>query len=60
MFNWRSALALGAVFIVVGTIYFLVQGADRYQDLTGALLLVVLGCAMALSFTVLLRGSREL
>lgn len=59
--NWRLALILGVIFVAVGIVYWFVQ---RYEpsttDLEGAVLLVILGIAMAFGFTVLLRGSREL
>ena len=62
MFIWRNALILGVIFIVVGVIYFLVQGPDTgtTSDRAGATMLVILGLAMAFGFAVLLRGSREL
>jgi len=58
--NWRFALVLGAIFLTVGVIYWWVQQFGNKIDLTGATLLVVLGCAMAFGFSVLLRGSRDL
>jgi len=62
MFIWRNALILGIVFIVVGVLYFLVQGEDvgTTSDRAGAVMLVILGGAMAFVFSILLRGSREL
>ncbi len=62
MFIWRNALILGVIFIVVGVIYFFVQGPDTgtTSDRAGATMLVILGLAMAFGFAVLLRGSREL
>jgi hypothetical protein len=60
MFVWRNALILGLVFIVVGSVYWYVQAKPVNIDLAGATLLIVLGIAMAFSFAVLLRGSREL
>ena len=59
--NWRFALVLGFIFVVVGIVYWFVQqrGVNTI-DLTGALLLVVLGIAMGFGFSVLLRGSRDL
>ncbi len=65
MFVWRNAVFLGAIFLVVGVIYALVQGiptgaAQSVPDMAGATLLVVLGIAMAFTFIILLRGSREL
>jgi hypothetical protein len=62
MFIWRNALILGILFVIVGVLYFLVQGDDmaRTMDRAGATMLVILGAAMAFVFTILLRGSREL
>ena len=60
MFVWRNALILGVIFIVVGVIYWYVQARPQNIDLAGATFLVGLGLAMAFSFAVLLRGSREL
>ena len=62
MFVWRNAVILGLVFIVVGILYYLVQGSDTFStaDRAGATMLVILGIAMAFVFSVLLRGSRGL
>jgi hypothetical protein len=60
MFSWRNALVLGAIFIVVGIAYLFLQGDGAYIDRAGALMLVMLGVAMAFGFAVLLRVSREL
>jgi hypothetical protein len=60
MFVWRNALILGLIFIVVGITYWYVQARPVNIDLAGATMLVGLGLAMAFSFAVLLRGSREL
>lgn len=60
MFTPRNALLLGLIFVVIGAIYILVQGHDRTIDLTGAVLLLMLGVAMSLGFGVMLRGSEEL
>jgi len=60
MFIWRNAIILGAIFIVVGIVYWYVQARPQNIDLAGATFLVVLGIAMAFTFAVLLRGSREL
>lgn len=62
MFIWRNAVILGIIFVVVGIIYFLIQGSDlaRTADRAGATMLVFLGAAMAFVFAILLRGSRGL
>lgn len=62
MFVWRNAIILGIVFMVVGAVYYLVQGSDTAltQDRAGAVMLLILGGAMAFVFSILLRGSREL
>jgi dipeptide/tripeptide permease len=60
MFTWRGAIVLGIGFIVVGVSYLLLQGSGEWMDRSGAVLLIVLGAAMAFTFTILLRGSREL
>ncbi len=61
MFIWRNAIVLGVGFMIVGTLYFLLQGNDpTWLDGAGVTLLVLLGGAMALTFAVLLRGSRGL
>lgn len=60
MFVWRNALILGVIFVAVGIIYWYVQAKPNTIDLAGATSLVGLGIAMAFTFAVLLRGSREL
>jgi len=60
MFVWRNALVLGFIFMLVGAIYWYVQGDTTTVDKAGATLLLVLGVAMAFTFVLLLRGSREL
>lgn len=62
MFSWRNSLILGLGFVLVGAGYFLVQGdgAAPWLDYAGVTMLVLLGVAMAFTFAVLLRGSREL
>ncbi len=60
MFVWRNALILGLLFVIVGAVYFLVQGGGATLDRAGATMLVVLGVSMAFVFIILLRGSREL
>ena len=58
MFIWRNALILGVGFMVVGALYFILQGSDNWTDRAGATMLILLGVAMAFTFFVLLRGSR--
>jgi hypothetical protein len=62
MFVWRNALILGIIFIVVGVLYFWLQGSDLAvtADRAGATMLIILGGAMAFVFSILLRGSRGL
>lgn len=60
MFVWRNALILGIAFVIIGVGYFIVQGYGAWLDHAGVTLLVVLGLAMAFTFAILLRGSREL
>jgi hypothetical protein len=60
MFVWRNAIILGLIFIVVGAIYWYVQGDTTTVDKAGATSLLFLGVAMMFTFAVLLRGSREL
>ena len=62
MFSWRGGVVLGAIFVIVGVIYFFVQGPDTgtTSDRAGVTMLILLGGAMAFGFTILLRGSREL
>jgi Flp pilus assembly protein TadB len=59
----RPALVLGAIPIVVGLVYFLLQetrGTPLTLDMAGALLLVSLGAAMAFGVYVLVNGARDL
>ncbi len=60
MFTWRGAMILGISFVAAGVIYLLVQGSGETLDRAGATMLIVLGAAMAFTFTILLRGSRGL
>jgi hypothetical protein len=60
MFVWRNAIVLGLIFVAIGALYFLVQGGGNTLDRAGATMLIVLGLAMAFTFTILLRGSRGL
>jgi drug/metabolite transporter (DMT)-like permease len=70
MFNWRRTLVLGVFFVLVGILYFVVQGTgtcapqmehctSRTLDLTGVLLLLLTGVSMAFGLIVLIRGSRD-
>jgi hypothetical protein len=60
MFGWRNALILGLIFIVIGSLYWYLNGTTTTIDKAGATFLIVLGLAMGFTFAVLLRGSREL
>ena len=60
MFIWRNAVILGLLFVAVGVGYYLLQGSGETLDRAGATLLILLGAAMAFTFVILLRGSREL
>jgi hypothetical protein len=62
MFIWRNAVILGIIFIVVGLLYWSLQGPDTgtTSDRAGVTMLVILGGSMAFVFAILLRGSREL
>ena len=60
MYTWRGAIILGVTFVVVGVGYLLTQGNGEWIDRSGAAMLILLGVAMAFTFTILLRGSREL
>ena len=60
MFVWRNALVLGAIFVVIGVAYYIVQGSGVSLDRAGATMLIALGGAMAFVFIILLRGSRGL
>ncbi len=59
MFTWRGAIIIGLAFVVVGVVYLLVQGSGEFMDRAGATMLIVLGAAMAFTFAIILRGSRE-
>ena len=60
IYDWRSALVLGAGFIVAGLVYLWLQGTGAFADRGGVTLLIVLGAAMMYTFAILLRGSRDL
>ena len=59
----RWSLVLGAIFIVIGLIYLVVQeavGIEAWIDPAGVVLLVALGLAMGFGMLVILRGARDL
>jgi len=60
MFNWRRTLLLGLFFVVVGILYFVVQGSGRTMDRTGVTLLILTGVSMGFGLSVLIRGSRDI
>ncbi|MGI8702887.1 MAG: hypothetical protein ACR2JZ_00015 [Candidatus Limnocylindrales bacterium] len=60
MYRPRNAIILGAVFVITGLIYLIVQGSGEWMDRAGVTLLIAIGIAMAFTFTILLRGSGEL
>ncbi len=60
MFNWRRTLLLGAFFVTVGIIYFIVQGDGRTMDRTGVTLLILTGVSMGFGLSILIRGSRDI
>ncbi|MCY7419899.1 MAG: hypothetical protein LH650_15685 [Chloroflexi bacterium] len=59
MFNWRNTILLGAFFVAVGLLYFVVQGDGRTIDLTGVVMLLLAGVSMGFGLAVLVRGSRD-
>lgn len=62
MFNWKRAIFLAVIFLIVAVIYFV--GWHEFfpagTDYSGAVMLGALGIAMAFGFMVLLKNSREL
>lgn len=58
--DWRRTLILGAFFVVVGAIYYVVQGTGATIDLAGVTMLLLTGVAMAFGFAVMVKGSRDL
>ena len=60
IYHWRNALVLGAVFVVTGLVYLFLQGNGEWMDRAGVVMLIAVGGAMAFTFFILLRGSREL
>ena len=59
MFNWRNTFFLGAFFVVVGILYFFLQGDFRTIDRTGVVMLILTGVAMVFGLSVLIPGSRD-
>lgn len=60
MFTWRQTLIIGAFFVVVGLLYFVVQGDGATTDRAGVIMLLLAGVAMTFGFAVLVKGSRDL
>jgi Flp pilus assembly protein TadB len=59
----RWALILGAIPVLIGLIYLVVQeavGVEAWIDPAGIILLVALGLAMGFGMLVILRGARDL
>ena len=59
----RWALVLGAIPVLIGLIYLVVQeavGVEAWIDPAGVVLLVALGLAMGFGMLVILRGARDL
>lgn len=59
----RAAIVLGAIPIIVGVVYWILQqtrGTFQTTDAAGATMLVALGAAMGFGMLVLLRGARDL
>lgn len=55
-----AAWFIGAIFAVVGIVYFVLGNGTSGFDPAGATMLIVLGIAMTFAFVIILRGSREL
>ena len=60
MFAWRTAVIIGILVSLAGGAYWLLQGTAENMDRAGATMLLALGAAMAFTFVILFRGSREL
>lgn len=60
MITARNTLVIGGFFILVGILYYVVQGTGATIDLAGVTMLVLCGVAMVFGFAVLVRGSRDL
>jgi hypothetical protein len=58
--TWQKTLVIGAFFIVVGLLYFVVQGDGTTIDRAGVTMLLLTGVAMVFGFAVLVKGSRDL
>jgi len=56
----RKTLVIGAFFILVGILYFVVQGDGATIDRAGVTMLLLTGVAMVFGFAVLVKGSRDL
>ncbi len=60
MITWQKTLVIGAFFIVVGILYYVVQGTGATIDLAGVTMLLLTGVAMVFGFAILVKGSRDL
>ena len=63
MNGYKGALVLGAVPVIVGVIYFVLQevnGTAATVDAAGVTMLVALGLAIGFGMLVILRGARDL
>jgi drug/metabolite transporter (DMT)-like permease len=60
MITWQKTLVIGAFFIVVGILYFVLQGDGTTIDRAGVTMLLLTGVAMVFGFAVLVKGSRDL
>ena len=60
IYHWRNALVLGAVFVVTGLVYLFLQGNGEWMYRAGVVMLSAVGGAMAFTFFIFLRCSREL
>jgi Flp pilus assembly protein TadB len=59
----KAALVIGAIPIIVGVIYFVLQevnGTFATMDPAGVTMLIALGLAMGFGMLVILRGARDL
>ena len=63
MSGTRQAIVLGAIPIIVGSIYWVAQnaiGPEAVIDPAGVTMLIALGLAIGFGFLVILRGARDL